>query len=287
MTFSGIDLRIGVSTNPWTDRIRADALAAELARPGLDHADHAELRRRIVGLAEVAVQTDDRRGVQDAARMLLEHDVHDRLRAVVDAFEVDVDDPLELVVGHFPECASCTIPALLTSVSIRPHAAITPSTIRAMLPLLGHVDVERARGATRSVMTGHSLRVGEVDVADRDLSASMANLMAVASPMPEAEPVMIATLSLKRMDDCLFGSEAKPIQSTRRASHKGELIHQDLENQRVAQPARSGRFPMQQHELQCFGPSNRSGSGRNTARIRGGSVAVDRNRTAGCARRRV
>ena len=101
-----------------------------------------------------------------------------------------------------------------------------------MLPL-GHVDVERARGAT----------LGD-DLATRSASArlmsqtatfapSMANLMAVASPMPEAEPVMIATLSLKRMDDCLFGSEANLFNLPGFcASHKRAEIHQDLENQR-------------------------------------------------------
>src|SRR3954470_23582091 len=40
-------------------RVRAYALAPELARPRLDHADHTELRRCVVGLAEVAVEADD------------------------------------------------------------------------------------------------------------------------------------------------------------------------------------------------------------------------------------
>ena len=37
------------------------------------------------------------------AGVLLEHDVDDRFRAVVDALEVDVDDALELLVGHLLE----------------------------------------------------------------------------------------------------------------------------------------------------------------------------------------
>src|SRR5271169_4130221 len=65
-----------------TDRVGADALAAKLTRPGLDHADDAELGRGVVGLPEVAVQTDDRRRVEDAARILPQHDINDRLGAV-------------------------------------------------------------------------------------------------------------------------------------------------------------------------------------------------------------
>src|SRR5262249_29554949 len=72
------------------DRVRADALAAELPRPGLDHADDAELGRGVVRLPEVAVEADDRGGIEDAARILLQHDVDHRFGAVVDALEVDV-----------------------------------------------------------------------------------------------------------------------------------------------------------------------------------------------------
>ena len=35
--------------------------------------------------------------------MLLQHDVDDGLRAVVDALQVDVDDVVELVLGHLLE----------------------------------------------------------------------------------------------------------------------------------------------------------------------------------------
>ena len=75
-----------------TDRVCADALAAEFARPGLDHADDAELGRCVVCLAEIAVETDDRRRVEDASGILLQHDIDDCLGAVVDALEIDVDD---------------------------------------------------------------------------------------------------------------------------------------------------------------------------------------------------
>ena len=46
---------------------------------------------------------DDRRGVEDAAGILREHDVHDRLGAVVDALQVDVDDAIELLFAHLLE----------------------------------------------------------------------------------------------------------------------------------------------------------------------------------------
>ena len=85
---------------PGTHRVRAYAFAAELARPRLHHADHAELARGVIRLAEVSVETDDRRRVQNDARLLREHRVHDRLRAVVHAFQIDLDDAVELVLGH-------------------------------------------------------------------------------------------------------------------------------------------------------------------------------------------
>ena len=53
--------------------VDADAVAAQLARPHLGHADHAGLGGDIVGLAKVAVQPDDRRGVEDHAAALADH----------------------------------------------------------------------------------------------------------------------------------------------------------------------------------------------------------------------
>src|SRR5262249_25104518 len=76
------------------------ALAPQFPRPGLDHADHAELARRVVGLSEIAVETDDGGAVQYHAGVLLQHGVEHRLRAVEDALEIDVDDVIELLVGH-------------------------------------------------------------------------------------------------------------------------------------------------------------------------------------------
>src|SRR5205823_14064261 len=71
-----------------TDRVRADALAAELARPRLDHADHAKLGRRVICLPEIAVETDDRGRVENASGILLQHDIDDSLGTVVDALEI-------------------------------------------------------------------------------------------------------------------------------------------------------------------------------------------------------
>src|SRR6185312_6990415 len=159
------------------DRVGANALAAELARPGLDHADHAELGRRVVGLAEVAVQADDRRRVEDAARVLREHDVDDRLRAVVDALEIDVDDALELLVGHLGEARvlddAGVVDQRVDAAPRRHHRLDHPRDA----PLVGDVDLEGQRFAPgRANRVGGLLRGGEVDVADGDARAFVREL---------------------------------------------------------------------------------------------------------------
>src|ERR1022692_900137 len=86
-----------------TDCVGTNALLAQFAGPRLHHADDTELGRSIIGLAEIAVDPDDGRRIENAARILLEHDVDHGPGAVVDALEVDVDHPIELLVGHFLE----------------------------------------------------------------------------------------------------------------------------------------------------------------------------------------
>src|SRR3990172_9908044 len=48
-----------------THRRGANSLGTEFTRPGLGEGDHAGLGRGIVGLAEIAVETDYRRGIDD------------------------------------------------------------------------------------------------------------------------------------------------------------------------------------------------------------------------------
>src|SRR5450759_3680540 len=55
------------------DRVHADAELPELAGPGLREGDDAGLRGRVVRLAEVAVEADDGRRVQDDAALLPDH----------------------------------------------------------------------------------------------------------------------------------------------------------------------------------------------------------------------
>ena len=85
---------------PRRDRVHADAEPAQLARPGLREGDDAGLRRRVVRLAEVAVEADDGRRVQDDAAPLLDHRGGHGARAVEDALEVDGDDLVEVAVRH-------------------------------------------------------------------------------------------------------------------------------------------------------------------------------------------
>ena len=64
------ELRLDVAGR---DDVRADVAAAELARERLREADDPGLRRRVVRLAPVAVDADDRRDVDDRAGALLHH----------------------------------------------------------------------------------------------------------------------------------------------------------------------------------------------------------------------
>ena len=88
------------------------------------------------------------------------------------------------------------MPALFTSVSMRPHAAITPSTMRAMLAL-SVTSMWNASAVPPLSTIAFATRSASPTLMSQTatFAPSRANLIAVASPMPEAEPVMIATLS--------------------------------------------------------------------------------------------
>src|SRR5688572_3789671 len=92
------------------------------------------------------------------------------------------------------------MPALFTSVSMRPHAAITPSTMRAMLAL-SVTSMRNASAAPPSSTIASATRCASPMLMSHTatFAPSRANLTAVASPMPDAEPVMIATFPGKRM----------------------------------------------------------------------------------------
>ena len=183
------------------DRVGADALAAELARPGLDHADHAELGRGVVGLAEVAVDADDGRGVEDAARVLGQHDVDDGLGAVVDALQVDVDDTVELVLAHLLELRVLHDAGVVDQgVDPAPlgHDAVDH---RGDAFLVRDVDPEAdapRRPRTRPARPSAG-RTSRLMSQTATLAPSLANLRAVARPMPWPAPVMIETLPARRM----------------------------------------------------------------------------------------
>jgi len=83
------------------DGVDAYAFRAQLTAPGFGEAYDAELAGGVVGLAEVAVDTDDGAGVEDDAAALGHHGVGDGLRAVEDAAQVHVYDFVELLERHF------------------------------------------------------------------------------------------------------------------------------------------------------------------------------------------
>ncbi len=81
--------------------IDTHAFGAHLARPGLGKADHAKFGGGVVGLAKIAIQTDDRAGVQDHTAALGHHAISHGLRAVENTAQVDVNDLVKLLNGHF------------------------------------------------------------------------------------------------------------------------------------------------------------------------------------------
>src|SRR5690242_18590515 len=92
------------------------------------------------------------------------------------------------------------MPALLTSVSMRPHLAITPSTMRAMLSLSVTSMTKPADSPPISaIFATVSWIVASLMSQPATLAPSWANLTAVACPMPWPAPVMIETLPLSRM----------------------------------------------------------------------------------------
>ena len=71
------------------------------------------------------------------------------------------------------------MPALLTSVSMRPHLAITPSTMRGDAVLVGDVDHEAGDFAAGLLDLPRRFRCDRspsVDVADGDLGAFLGEL---------------------------------------------------------------------------------------------------------------
>ena len=91
--------------------------------------------------------------------------------------------------------ASCTMPALLISVSMRCHANITPSTMRAILAL-SVTSTWNPSASPPLLRTSASVSATEVILMSHTatLAPSLANFTAVARPMPCPPPVMMATL---------------------------------------------------------------------------------------------
>src|SRR2546426_4325787 len=82
------------------DGVDRHALAHHFLRQRLGEARHAGLRRRIVGLAELALDRVDRRDIDDAAPAALHHAVDHLARDVEDAVQVGVDHLHPVLLGH-------------------------------------------------------------------------------------------------------------------------------------------------------------------------------------------
>ena len=106
----------------------ASSMAADLGET-----DDPGLRRRVVGLAEVAVQPDHGADVDDPAVAGLDHVRQDSCGQVEDAPQVGLEDrhptrPRDILAND----RSRVIPALFTSTSILPKCSLTLATAVAM-----------------------------------------------------------------------------------------------------------------------------------------------------------
>jgi len=118
LTLSGAAWSSGVSKIPRQDRVDADALAHQIARDRQGHADHPALRRRIGGLADLAILGRDRGGVDDRAALakpverIERHHPGGRLGDAAErADEVDLDDPVERIEWEMLDLAGFLRPA--------------------------------------------------------------------------------------------------------------------------------------------------------------------------------
>ena len=83
-----------------SDDVGAHAAGTELAGERLGEADHPGLRRRIVRLAPVAVQADDRADVDDRAGSFLHHRPRHGAAGVEDRAQIGLDHLAPVLVGH-------------------------------------------------------------------------------------------------------------------------------------------------------------------------------------------
>src|SRR5437773_4009478 len=81
-------------------RVHRHAFAHHFLRERLGETGHAGLGRRIVGLAELALDRVHRRDVDDAAPAALDHAVDHLARDIEDAVEVGVDHLHPVLLGH-------------------------------------------------------------------------------------------------------------------------------------------------------------------------------------------
>jgi hypothetical protein len=188
-----------VRTKPGAHGVDAHALGSEFTRPGLGEADDPSLGGGVVGLPEVAVQADHRGRVDDRARTLRHHQVsatawvHSntpfRLTAITESNCAEVIFAKSCVLGDAGVVDQDVDAAPLGLRPRRPWHRSTArwvtSTTRADGLASGRAELRRRRPGPR---------VARRSADDDAARLPPANRMAVARPMPWAEPVTMATL---------------------------------------------------------------------------------------------
>ena len=162
------------------------------------------------------------------------HDVGHRLGAVPGALRVDVDDAIELILGHRDELRvlhDARVVDQHVDAAVALHHRLDHGLNRRAV---GDVHEKPMRVATDIANRGDGLIDGRlVQVADDDDRALRgANLSAVACPMPRPAPVMMDTLSSSRMIDlsslCFDKSSTQRTQRSsaceRRQCHREFLV---------------------------------------------------------------
>ena len=178
-----------------------DELARQVAGDRQRHADDAALGRRVRGLADLALEGGDRRGVDDDAALLA--DAARSWRSARAASRSTLNVPIRLTSmiflnqssGNGPSLpsvlAALPMPAQLTLMRSGPSDSATSSA----WPTASSIGDVGGREHHALAELGHSF-LALLQVDDDHLGARVEQRLVVARPRPEAPPVTTATASL-------------------------------------------------------------------------------------------
>jgi hypothetical protein len=91
---------MGIIINPEATEL-THILFFQVPLPTSLSASQTDFGCRIVGLTDIAVQSYNRRGIDNYTISLIDHDLNHCLGAIRNSFKIDVDDFIPLFLCHF------------------------------------------------------------------------------------------------------------------------------------------------------------------------------------------